>query len=89
MNMRMVPMINNDLPSHTKMKVPHLIAKQEQYLSVLRVKPCIYLLEIDYFNTALNITLRDIIMKLETLRSFDKEGNPMPCLLYTSPSPRD
>ena len=78
MNMRMVPMINNDLPSHTKMKVTHLIAKQEQYLSVLRVKPCVYLQEIDYFNTALNITLRDIIMKLETLRSFDKEGDPMP-----------
>jgi len=34
-NMRMVPMMNTELPSHTKMKVAHLIAKQEQYLSTL------------------------------------------------------
>ena len=78
MNMRMVPMMNNELPSHTKAKVAHLISKQEQYLSVLRVKPCTYLQEIDYFNTNLNTTLREIIMKLETLRSFDANGNPMP-----------
>ena len=76
--MRMVPMLNNDLPSHTKMKISHLIAKQEQYLSVLKVKPCAYLQEIDYFNTTLNTTLRDIIMNLETLHTFDKDGNPMP-----------
>ena len=77
MNMRLVPMMQNDLPSHTKMKVTHLICKQEQYLSMLRVKTCVYLQEIDYFNTALNTTLRDIIMQLETLHTFDKNGDPM------------
>ena len=77
MNMRMVPMIHSDLPSHTKRKVMHLIGKQEQYLSMLRVKTCTYLQEIDYFNSTLNTTLRDIIMQLETLHTFDKNGDPM------------
>jgi len=77
MQMRMVPMMQSDLPSHTKMKVTHLICKQEQYLSMLRIKTCTYLQEIDYYNTTLETTLRDIIMKLETLNTFDKEGNPM------------
>ena len=77
MNMRLVPMMQNDLPSHTKMKVTHLICKQEQYLSMLKVKTCTYLQEIDYFNTTLQTTLREIIMQLETLHIFDKEGNPM------------
>ena len=77
MNMRLVPMMQNDLPSHTKMKVTHLICKQEQYLLMLQVKTCVYLQEIDYFNTTLNTTLRDIIMQLETLRTFDKNGDPM------------
>jgi len=53
LSMRMVPMMNNDLPSHTKMKVAHLMAKQEQYISTLRVKSCVYLQEIDYFDTDL------------------------------------
>ena len=77
LSMRMVPMMSNDLPSHTKMKVAHLIAKQEQYLSTLRVKSCVYLQEIDYFNIDLNTTLRDIIMNLETLHTFDKNQNSM------------
>ena len=77
MSMRMVPMIHSDLPSHTKKKVMHLIGKQEQYLSMLRVKTCTYLQEIDYFNSTLNTTLRDIIMQLETLHTFDKNGDPM------------
>jgi len=75
--MRMIPMTNNDLPSHTKMKISHLITKQEQFLSTLIVKPCSFLNEIDYYNVKLQTSMRDIIMKLETLKSFNSKGNPM------------
>ena len=76
-DLRMVPMLSNDLPSHTKMKVNHLIGKQEQYLASLKTKACTYLQEIDYYNVNLETTLRNMIMELETLRTFDKDGNPM------------
>ena len=76
-SMRMVPMLSSDLPSHTKMKISHLIAKQEQFLSVLRIKPCAYLQEIDYYNTTLKTSLREIIMNLQTLHTSDKGGNPI------------
>ena len=76
-NLRMIPMLNNELPSHTKMKISHLIAKQEQFLSNLIVKPCLYINEIDYYNTSLDTTMRDIIMNLETLRSFNSKGESM------------
>lgn len=76
-NLRMIPMLNNEFPSHTKMKISHLIAKQEQFLSTLIVKPCLYINEIDYYNTNLDTTMRDIIMNLETLRTFNSKGEPM------------
>ena len=81
-NMRMIPMLSNDLPSHAKMKISHLIAKQEQFLSVLHIKPCVYLQEIDYYNTTQKKTLREIIMNLQTLHISDKQGNPTP--VFTS-----
>ena len=65
-------MMSNDLSSRTKQKIAHLVAKQEQYLSTLVVKPCIFLNEIDYYNTTLNATMRDIIKNLETLKMVDK-----------------
>jgi len=52
-DMRMIPMMNNYLPSHTKMKISHLIAKQEQFVSTLIVKPCLFLNEIDWYNIKL------------------------------------
>jgi len=75
--MRMIPVLNSDLPSHTKRKVARMTHKQEQFLSTLMTKPCVYLSDIDYYNSTLNTTLRDIIMDLETLKTFDAEGNPM------------
>ena len=75
--MRMIPMMNNDLPSHTKRKISRMIHKQEQFLSTLITKPCVYLTDIDYFNTKLNTTMREIIMNLETLRVFDEKGKPV------------
>ena len=60
--LRMIPMITGEYPSHTKQKITHLIAKQEQFLSLI-IKPCPYLSKIDYFNTTLNATLREIIMQ--------------------------
>jgi len=74
--MRMIPMMNNDLPSHTKRKISRmiLIHKQEQLLSTLITKPCVYLTEIAYYNINLKTTLREIIMNLETLRAFDDKG---------------
>ena len=56
-NMRMIPMLSSDLPSHTKKKISHLIAKQEQFLSLLCIKSCVYLQEIDYYNTTPKTTL--------------------------------
>ena len=41
-------------------------------------KPCVYLQEIDYYNTILNTTLREIIMNLQTLHMSDKKGNTIP-----------
>ena len=73
-DLRMIPMMNSDLPSHTKMKISHLIAKQEQFLSTLMIKPCVFLNEIDYFNVKLQTTMRDIIMNLETLKTFNEKG---------------
>jgi hypothetical protein len=75
--MRMIPVLNSDLPSHTKRKIARMTHKQEQFLSTLMTKPCVYLSDIDYFNSTLNTTLRDIIMDLETLKTFDQKGNPM------------
>ena len=76
-DLRMIPMMNGDLPSHTKMKISHLIAKQEQFLSTLMIKPCVYLNEIDYFNVKLQTTMREIIMSLETLKTFNEKGEAM------------
>ena len=76
-DMRMIPMLNGDLPSHTKMKISHLISKQEQFLSTLMIKPCLHFNEIDYYNTRLKTTMRDIIMNLETLKTFNSKGEPM------------
>ena len=76
-DMRMIPMTNSDLPSHTKMKISHLIAKQEQFLSTLIVKPCLFLNEIDYYNIKLETSMRDIVMDLETLKTFNTKGQPM------------
>ena len=75
--MRMIPVLNSDLPSHTKRKIARMTHKQEQFLSTLLTKPCVYLSDIDYYNSTLNTTLRDIIMNLETLKTFDEKGNPM------------
>jgi len=74
---RMIPMMNNDLPSHTKRKISRMIHKQEQFLSTLITKTCVCLIDIDYFNTKLNTTMREIIMNLETLRAFDDKGKPV------------
>ena len=68
-------MMSKDLLSHTKQKIPHLVAKQEQYLFTLIVKPCVFLNEIDYSNTTLNTTMKDINMNLETLNMVEKKGN--------------
>ena len=81
MNLRLVPMLSKDLPSHTKMKISHLVAKQEQFLSTLLVKPCVFLSEIDYYNTTLETTMRDIIMDLETLHKLDTNDQPMKIFL--------
>jgi len=81
MNLRLVPMLGKDLPSHTKMKISHLVARQEQFLSTLMVKPCVFLIEIDYYNTKLETTMRDIIMDLETLHKLDDNDQPMKIFL--------
>ena len=52
----MIPLMNSDLPSHTKKKIAQMTHKQEQFLSTLIVKPCVYLSEIDYYNTELKTT---------------------------------
>ena len=75
--MRMIPVMSSDLPSHTKRKIARMTHKQEQFLSTLVTKPCVYLSEIDYFNTKLKTTLRDIVMNLETLKTFNTNGDPM------------
>ena len=75
--MRMIPVMSSDLPSHTKRKIARMIHKQEQFLSTLVTKPCVFLSEIDYYNTKLQTTMREIIMNLETLRTFDSDGNPI------------
>jgi len=80
-NLHLVPMINKDLPSNTKLKISHFVAKQKQILSTLMVKPCVYLNEIDCFNVNLKTTTRDIVLNLETLQSTDSKGNPMKIFL--------
>jgi len=51
--MRMIPVLNSDLPSHTKRKIARMTHKQEQFLSTLMTKPCVYLSDIDYYNSTL------------------------------------
>jgi len=45
------------------------------------VKPCVFLSEIDYYNTKLETTMRDIIMDLETLYKLDDNDQPMKIFL--------
>ena len=73
----MIPMLNVDLPSHTKMKISHLISKLEQFLITLKIKPCLHFTEINYYITKLETTMRDIIMSLKTLKTFNSKGEPM------------
>jgi len=74
-------MLSKDLPSHTKMKISHLVAKQEQFLSILIVKPCVCLSEIYYYNYNLKMTMREIIFELENPHKLDKDDKPMEVFL--------
>ena len=68
----MITLLNGDLPSHTKMKISRLIAKEEQILSTVMIKSCLHFSEIDNYNTKLETTLRDMIMSLETFKTLKK-----------------
>ena len=81
-DLRMVPVLRKELTSYVKMKVNHLIAKQEKYLSTLSVAELYNLDDIDYVNSSLKMSMREMIMSLKTLRTFDKNNQSMP--VFTS-----
>ena len=98
-DLRMVPVLRKELTGYVRRKVNHLIEKQERYHSTLSTIDCYDLGDIDYYNTRLEMTLRDMIMDLKSLRTFDSENKtipiftsidaatwPQPCHVLTFPS---
>jgi len=71
-DLRMIPMLNINLPSHIKKNFTPGCES-----STLIVKPCLYHNEIDYFDTKLDTVMREIVMNLETLKSFNDKGEAM------------
>jgi len=98
-DLRMVLVLRKELTGYVHRKLNHLIEKQERYHSSLFTIDCYDLGDIDYYNTRLEMTLRDMIMDLKSLRTFDSKNNtipiftsiddatwPQPCHVLTFPS---
>ena len=76
-DLRMVPVLRKEMTSYVRSKVNHLISKQEKYLSTVSVSEVYELEDIDYVNSSLNLSMREMIMTLKTLRTFDKNNNSL------------
>lgn len=80
MNMLMMPVIRDDLPSYKIDDIHHLVIKQKQFLDQLLFIKTQDIAELDYHHPALGMSIRDMIMELTTLdgcaklifRSIDK-----------------
>ena len=73
----MVPVLKKDVSGYIRAKITHLIEKQEKYLTGLNKIHTTDFTDIDYINNALGIPMREIIMQLDTLRTFDKHNKPL------------
>ncbi|MGB0423693.1 MAG: hypothetical protein ACPGED_05200, partial [Flavobacteriales bacterium] len=97
-DLRMVPVLRKEITGYDRRKITHLIEKQERYLSTIDTVECYDLGDIDYLQPKLKMTLRDMIMELKTLRTFDPNNQsiqiftsidyttwPQPCHALTFP----
>ena len=75
--LRMVPTIRRESTGYIKQKIKHLINKQEKYLATLSVTESYDLNDIDRVQSSLKMSLRQIIMGLKTLRTFDEKNEPI------------
>ena len=79
--LRMVPAIRKESTGYIKQKIIHLIEKQEKYLATLSATESYDLNDIDYVHSSLNMSLRQMIMGLKTLRTFNEKDEPIPIFL--------
>ena len=66
-DLRMTPVITADTTSHQKEKINHLIEKQRKYLNNISTAISYDLGDIDYVSKSLNITMRTMIMNIESV----------------------
>jgi len=71
MKLRMVPTWKKEYTSHRKQKIQHLINKHKHYLATTSHVVTTDFTDIDYLNKKLKMTLRQILMKIETLVPID------------------
>ena len=81
-DLRMVPTLRKEQPGYVRTKINHLIEKQEKYGYTLETTYCYDLGDIDYINSNLDMSMRDMIMNLHTIRTFDKNNKTIP--IFTS-----
>jgi len=71
MKLRMVPTWKKEYTSHRKQNIQHLINKHIHYLATTsNVTPTDFT-DIGYYNKILKITMRQILMNIETLVPID------------------
>ena len=66
-NLRMIPVITADTPTHKKTKISHLIEKQKRFVNNISTAISYDLSDIDYLDPMINMTMRSIIMDIETI----------------------
>ena len=71
--MMMVPVIKADYPAHKNENIEHLIAKQSQFYASMEYAKSYDFLKLDRPEKNLEITARDMVMKLKTLDGRDSK----------------
>ena len=75
MDLRLVPTYKREYTSHRKKKILRLVSKQNHFLnsSISTVTTCDFE-DIDYYDTTLQTSMRNIIVELETIEAVDGDN---------------
>ena len=68
-NLRMIPVLTADTPTHKKAKISRLIGKQQRYINNISTAVSYDLQDVDYLIPSLQKTLRQMIMEIEQVAS--------------------
>ena len=68
-NLRMIPVLTNETPSHKKSKISRLIGKQQRYLNNITTAVSYDLQDVDYIIPSLQKSLRQMIMDIEQVEN--------------------